>query len=93
MVKFSIYLNRRVFVMRYSLFKLLIFTLRKHTYSNILNFTAEAVLTNTNNLCFLAEIRQIMYTPCKPYFYYTKAGFKGVRIMYVNFRDANNPAT
>ena len=26
---------------------------------------------------FWAEIRKIMYTPCKPHFYYIKVGFKG----------------
>ena len=31
------------------------------------------------NLCLWAEIRKIMYTPCKPQFYYTKVGFKGVK--------------
>ena len=28
----------------------------------------EAVLTSTHNLCFLAEIRKIMYTPVNPSF-------------------------
>ena len=32
---------------------------------------------NTHNLCFRAEIRKIMNTPCKPQFYYIKVGFKG----------------
>ena len=30
---------------------------------------------------FWAEIRKIMYTPCKPQFYYIKVGFKGVNII------------
>ena len=28
--------------------------------------------------------------PCKPQFYYIKVGFKGVRIIYVCFRDDKN---
>ena len=35
---------------------------------------------STHNICFLAEIRKIMYTPVKPQFYYIKVGFKGVNI-------------
>ena len=38
-------------------------------------------------LCFLAEIRKIMYTPCTPWFYYIKVGFKGLRIIKAYFRD------
>ena len=34
-----------------------------------------------HNLWFWAEIRKIMYTPCKPQFYYIKVGFKGVKII------------
>ena len=30
---------------------------------------------------FWAEIRKIMYTPCKLQFYYIKVGFKGVKII------------
>ena len=30
---------------------------------------------------FLVEIRKIMYTPCKPQFYYITLGFKGVKII------------
>ena len=31
---------------------------------------------------FFAEIKKkIMYTPCKPHFYYKKVGFKGVKII------------
>ena len=30
---------------------------------------------------FWAVIRKIMYTPCKPQFYYIKVGFKGVEII------------
>ena len=49
----------------------------------------EAVLTSTHNLCFWAEIRKIMYIPCKPQFYYIKVGFKGVKIILACFRDDN----
>ena len=50
-------------------------SLRNHAYSNILKISspktesfkikilAEAVLLSTYNLCFLAEIRKLMYTP------------------------------
>ena len=34
-----------------------------------------------HNLCCLAEIRQIMYTPVNPSFHYIKVGFKGVKII------------
>ena len=35
-----------------------------------------------SSLCFfLAEIRKLMYTPCKPQFYYIKVGFKWVKII------------
>ena len=34
-----------------------------------------------HNLCFCAEIRKIMYTPCKSQFYCIKVGFKGVKII------------
>ena len=36
----------------------------------------EAVLTSTQNLCFWAEIRKIMYTPVN-LFYYIKVGLRG----------------
>ena len=35
---------------------------------------------------FLAEIKQIMYTPLKPQFYNLKVGFKGFKIIQVCFR-------
>ena len=33
------------------------------------------------NLCFLAELRKNNADPCNPQFYYTKMGFKGVKII------------
>ena len=36
---------------------------------------------------FLTKIRKIMYTPVHPGFYYTKVGFKGVKIIQACFRD------
>ena len=36
---------------------------------------------------FWAEIRKIMYTSCKPQFYYIKVGFKGVKIIQACFCD------
>ena len=39
------------------------------------NLLAKAVLTSTHNLCFGTKTRKIIY-PCKPQFYYIKAGFK-----------------
>ena len=30
---------------------------------------------------YVFEKRKIMYTPCKPQFYYIKVGFKGVKII------------
>ena len=46
------------------------------TYKNRL---IDAVLTGTYNLCFIVEIRKIMYTPANPIFLY-KSGFEGVKI-------------
>ena len=43
--------------------------------------TASAVLTSTDNLGFWAEIKKYNVYPCKPQFYYTKVGFKGVNII------------
>ena len=40
-----------------------------------------------HNLCFGAEIRKNNVYLCKPQFYYTKEGFKGVKIIKVSFRD------
>ena len=34
----------------------------------------------THNLCFIAEIRKIMYTPASPIFY-IKVGFEGGKII------------
>ena len=41
------------------------------------NRLAEVVLTSIHNLCFIAKIRKIMFTPCKPQFHFLKVGFKG----------------
>ena len=43
------------------------------------NRLIEAALTGTHNLCFIAEIRKIMYTPANPIFVYLKVGFEGIR--------------
>ena len=40
------------------------------------NRLSEAVLTSTHNLCFLAEIRKIMYTPVNPSFTIQKWGLR-----------------
>ena len=50
------------------------------------NRLIEAVLTSTHNLCFGAKIRKNVYT-CKPQFYYTKVGCKGVFVTRTCFRD------
>ena len=42
---------------------------------------------STHNLCFGAKIRKNVY-PCKPQFYYTKVGCKGVFVRRTCFRDA-----
>ena len=45
----------------------------------IVNHLAEAVLTSTHNVSFVAKIRKIVY-PCKLQFYCLKVGFEGVYI-------------
>ena len=47
---------------------------------------SEAVLTSTHDLCFRAKIRKNVY-PCKPQFYYIKAGCKGVYITRACYPD------
>ena len=32
------------------------------------------------NLCFIVEIRKIVYTPANPIFFYIKLGFVGIKI-------------
>ena len=39
---------------------------------------------------FLSIDKKIMYTPCKPLFYYIKVGFKGVKIIQAYFRDGKS---
>ena len=51
------------------------------------NRLIEAVLTGTHNLCFIAEIRKIVYTPVNPIFLH-KSGVLGVKITKMCFRDA-----
>ena len=46
----------------------------------------EAVLTSTHNLCFGSKNKKKVY-PCKPQFYYTKVGCKGVFVTRTCFRD------
>ena len=41
---------------------------------------------STHNQCFRAIIRKNVY-PCKPQFYYTKVGCKGVFVTRTCFRD------
>ena len=48
------------------------------------NRLSEAVLTSTHNLFFGAKIRKNVY-PCKPQFYYTKVGCKGVFVIQTCF--------
>ena len=36
---------------------------------------------------FLSRNKKNNVYPCKPQFYYIKVGFKGVKIIYVGFRD------
>ena len=50
-------------------------------YGTRYNRLDKAVLTNTHNLCFWAEIRKNNVYSCKPQFYYIKVGFKGVKII------------
>ena len=38
---------------------------------------------------FLSRNKKINVYPCKPQFYYIKAGIKGVKIIQVCFRDEN----
>ena len=40
----------------------------------------KAVLTSTNNLCFWAEIRKIMYFPVNPSFTIEKSGLRGSKL-------------
>ena len=47
----------------------------------------EAVLTSTQIYVLSRNNKNNVY-PCKPMFYYIKVGFKGVKIIYVCFRDA-----
>ena len=47
----------------------------------------DAVLTGTHNLCFIAEIRKIMYTLANPIFFYIKVGFEGSKLHRHVFRD------
>ena len=67
------YLNRHVFVMneKFQMKKMWSFC---HFCSKHLT---DAVLTGTHNLCFIAEIRKIIYTPANPIFFYIKVGFEG----------------
>ena len=46
--------------------------------------SSACVLTRTHNLCFRAKI---MYTLCKPQFYYIQVGCKGVFVTRIRFRD------
>ena len=39
---------------------------------------------------FLSRNKKNNVCPCKPQFYYIKVGFKGVKIIYACFRDANS---
>ena len=39
----------------------------------------EAVLTSTSQSIFLSRNKKNNVYPCKPQFYYTKVGFKGVK--------------
>ena len=39
---------------------------------------------------FLSRNNKNNVYPCKPQFYYIKVGFKGVKIIYVCFRDELN---
>ena len=41
---------------------------------------------STHNLCFRAKMRKNVY-PCKPQFYYTKVGCKGVFVTRTCFHD------
>ena len=41
---------------------------------------------------FLSRSKKNNVYPCKPQFYYLKMGFKGVKIIYVCFRDAKQRA-
>ena len=51
-------------------------------------YSLEPVQTSTHNLCFWAEIREIMYTSVNPSFTISvKAGFEGIKIIQVCFRD------
>ena len=52
-------------------------------------YTLEPVLTTTHNLCFRAKIKKNVY-PCKPQFYYTEVGCKGVYITRTCFHDVWN---
>ena len=47
----------------------------------------EAVLPSTHNLCFLAEIRKIMYIPVNPSLTVQKWGLKGSKLYRCVFRD------
>ena len=38
---------------------------------------------------FLSRNKKNNVYPCKPQFYYIKVGFKGVKIIWVCFRNAN----
>ena len=49
-------------------------------------YTLEPVLTSTHNICFRAKIRKNVY-PCKPQFYYIRAGCNGVFITRTCFHD------
>ena len=52
------------------------------------NRLAEAVLTSTTIYVLSRNKKNNVY-PCKPQFYYIKVGFKGVKIIYVYFRDVD----
>ena len=111
-VKFSIYLNRSVFIMDSFWNPRCSIPLRKHAYSNIVKilppknekfqiknsyifhifaqnidcgYLLELPCQGSSNeypqSMFLSRSKKNNVYPCKPQFYYIKAGFKGVKII------------
>ena len=71
-------------------------TLRKHAYSNILknlppkneNFKIKNYdIFHISVLFFLSRNKKNNVYPCEPQFYYIKVGGKGVKFIWVCFRD------
>ena len=65
---------------------LFVILLETEIVGTLYNCLIKAVLKGTHYLCFIAEIRKIIYTPANPIFY-IKAGFEKIKITQTYFHD------